>query len=561
VKIDDVDDLPDEAGVDRARWQEFGVRSVLGFPLHVQESVGGAFFFLTFEQRSWDEETAQELRLIANSVSGACVRHWATEEILQSERDLNRSQVIARVGSYSIVPDTSHVGFPPKGVLELSPQFRELFGLDAGPTSFEQVMSRIHPDDSERVQDAIQNDIISGTGFHHTYRVVWPDGTVHYVENRSTNEVDDTGNTTRVFGTVHDVTERVESKEQIESAYAEIEKLKDQLQEENLYLRDEIRVAHGFDKIMGDSPQLRKALIAAEKVAPTDVPVLILGETGTGKELIAQAIHDLSGRKENELISVNCAALSKDLIESELFGHEKGAFTGAHSQRKGRFELADGGTLFLDEVGELQGELQAKLLRVLQTGDFERLGGSQTLHANVRLIAATNKNLQSAVDDGDFRADLFYRISSFPVELPSLRDRPEDIPALAEFLVRKHAKRMDKDIHSISARTIRYLTNQNWPGNVRELEGMIQRALISTAGPVLEYTGSDSSEPDRLTLSDTDFANESADLRSVERQHILKVLESTQWVIDGKRGAASKMGVAPSTLRSKMKRLGIKRAE
>ncbi len=344
-------------------------------------------------------------------------------------------------------------------------------------------------------------------------------------------------------------------------AMLEIEQLKDQLHEENLYLREEVRVAYGFDKIIGDSRQLREALSAAEKVAPTDVPVLILGETGTGKELIAQAIHDLSERKDHALICVNCAALSKDLIESELFGHEKGAFTGAHSQRKGRFELADGGTLFLDEVGELHGELQAKLLRVVQTGDFERLGGSQTLHANARLIAATNKNLKSAVDDGEFRADLYYRISSYPVRLPPLRDRPEDIPALVEFLVAKHAKRMGKDIQSISARTIRYFASQRWPGNVRELEGTIQRALISTTGPVLDYVDSDGATSESLALSAAVPANEAADLRTVERQHIRKVLENTRWVIDGKRGAAAMMAVAPSTLRSKMKRLGIKRSE
>jgi len=479
---------------------------------------------------------------------------------MSSERDLARSQEIARVGSYSVIPDGSHLGFPPKGVFEVSPQCRKLFGIDAGQTSFEQMMSRIHPDDSQRVLDAIKKDITLGTGFHHTYRVVRPDGTVLYLENRSTNDFDENGHTKRIFGTVHDVTERVKSKEKIESAFAEIEKLKDQLQEENLYLREEIRVAHGFDKIIGDSQKLKKALVAVEKVAPTDVTVMILGETGTGKELIAQAIHDLSGRKDNALISVNCAALSKDLIESELFGHEKGAFTGAYSQRKGRFELADGGTLFLDEIAELAGKLQAKLLRVLQTGDFERLGGSETLHADVRLIAATNRDLKRAVDIGEFRADLYYRITTFLIEMPPLRERREDIPALAEYLVRKHSKRMGKDIKSISARTIRHMTDQEWPGNVRELEGFIQRALISASGPVLDYSETYESKPEFSASPDPVPADESADLRNVERQHILKVLKNTRWVIDGKLGAASKMSVPPSTLRSMMKRLGITRA-
>ena len=316
-----------------------------------------------------------------------------------------------------------------------------------------------------------------------------------------------------------------------------------------------------LDGIVASSEGMLAVCRMIEKVAPTDVTALLLGESGTGKELLARALHRLSPRSENNFVAINCAAIPENLLESELFGHEKGAFTGAHKQTLGKIELADGGTLFLDEIGELQGELQAKLLRVLQTGDFERLGGSQTLHANARLIAATNKNLESAVDDGDFRADLYYRISSFPVKLPPLRDRPEDIPALIEFLVGKHAKRMGKDIQSISARTIRYLTNQKWPGNVRELEGIIQRALISTTGPVLDYAESDGAEPESSTSSDAVPTDESADLRAVERQHILKVLENTRWVIDGKRGAASKMGVAPSTLRSKMKRLGIKRTK
>jgi PAS domain S-box-containing protein len=533
--------------------------SVLGIPARVGEKVAGCCTFTSFEQRHWREETVQELRLIADALTGACTRVRATEEVIRSEQDLARSQEVARVGSYSFVPEGSNTDYPPKGKLELSSQFCELYGLDEGQTSLEQVVSRIHPDDSVRVLNNIRKAIESGTRLVETYRVVRPDGTVLYLENRPHNVAGKSGAAERLFGTVQDVTERIESRKKIERAFAEIKKLKDQLQEENVHLREEIRVAHGFDKIIGNSAQLKKALMAAEKVAPTDVPVLILGETGTGKELIAQSIHDLSGRKDHALISVNCAALSKDLIESELFGHEKGAFTGAHSQRKGRFELADGGTLFLDEIGELQGELQAKLLRVLQTGEFERLGGSTTLGVDVRLIAATNKNLQRAVDDGDFRADLYYRIATFPIELPPLRERREDISTLAEFLVRKHAKRMGKDIQSISARTIRYLTNQSWPGNVRELEGFIQRALISAIGPVLDYSESHDSEPESSTSSESVPANESADLRNAERQHILKVLNSVRWVIDGKRGAAFRMGVAPSTLRSKMKRLGIKR--
>jgi transcriptional regulator with GAF, ATPase, and Fis domain len=456
--------------------------------------------------------------------------------------------------------ETPQASFSLNGRIKLSAQFRELYGIGAGQTSLEQVMSRIYPDDYERVVHAMEKGFMSGAPMRETYRVVRPDSTVLHLEGQHETDRDEKGYVKRIFGTVQDVTERIESRKQIERALAEIAKLKDQLQEENLYLREEIRAAHGFDKIIGNSPKLNSALKSVEKVAPTDVTVMILGETGTGKELIAQAIHDLSGRKNNALISVNCAALSKDLIESELFGHEKGAFTGAHSQRKGRFELADGGTLFLDEIGELPGELQAKLLRVLETGDFERLGGSETLHVDARLITATNRNIKRAVDEGEFRADLYYRINSFPIELPPLHERAEDIPALTEFFVQRHAKRMSKDIESISARTIRYLCKQKWPGNIRELEGFIQRALISTSGPVLDYSESHDSEPESSISPDSVPANASADLRNVEREHIFKVLKSTRWVVAGKHGAAMIMGVPPSTLRSMMKRLGIKRA-
>jgi transcriptional regulator with GAF, ATPase, and Fis domain len=256
------------------------------------------------------------------------------------------------------------------------------------------------------------------------------------------------------------------------------------------------------------------------------------------------------------MMCVNCAALANELIESELFGHEKGAFTGAHDRRKGRFELADGGTLFLDEIGEISGGLQAKLLRVIQEGEFERLGGSRTLRTDVRLITATNRDLQRAVDSGNFRADLYYRINSFPIHMPTLRDRKEDIPLLAEHLVRKHAGILSKNVESISARTLCYLQEQSWPGNIRELEGTILRALISTPGPVLDYIGAigetEVEAPDSLQAGPLS-------LLEAQRNHIVDALEQTNWVIEGKAGAASVLGLAPSSLRSKMKRLDIVR--
>ncbi|MDJ0698527.1 MAG: sigma 54-interacting transcriptional regulator [Woeseiaceae bacterium] len=343
-------------------------------------------------------------------------------------------------------------------------------------------------------------------------------------------------------------------------AFAEVENLKNQLEEENLQLREEVRLAHGFDEIVGEDPALQRCLRAVEKVAPTDVAVLLLGETGTGKELFARAIHKISARSDGPMISVNCPALPANLIESELFGHEKGAFTGAETSRRGRFEMAESGTLFLDEIGELPLELQAKLLRVLQTGEFERLGGTKTLHANVRLIAATNRNLQHSIERGEFRSDLYYRISSFPISLPALRDRKGDIPLLAEHFVHKHNERLGKSVEAISAKMIKELVNYAWPGNVRELESIIERALISSNGTtVLDLPG----ELRKITTPpppENGVSTENgADLVSVERNYIRNVLEQAKWKISGKDGAAAILGIPSSTLRSKMKKLGIER--
>ncbi len=343
-------------------------------------------------------------------------------------------------------------------------------------------------------------------------------------------------------------------------AFAEIENLKNQLEQENLQLREEVRLAHGFDEIVGEDPALQRCLRAVEKVAPTDVAVLLLGETGTGKELFARAIHKISARSDGPMVSVNCPALPANLIESELFGHEKGAFTGAEASRRGRFEMAEGGTLFLDEIGELPLELQARLLRVLQTGEFERLGGTKTLHADVRLIAATNRNLQHSIERGEFRSDLYYRISSFPISLPALRERKGDIPLLAEHFVHKHNGRLGKTVDAISAKMIKELVNYPWPGNVRELESTIERALITSNGTtVLELPGELLKVTTPTPSENGVSTGNGADLVTVERNYILSVLEQANWKISGKDGAAAVLGMPSSTLRSKMKKLGIER--
>jgi formate hydrogenlyase transcriptional activator len=333
-------------------------------------------------------------------------------------------------------------------------------------------------------------------------------------------------------------------------AYEEITRLKNKLAEEKLYLEEEIRSEHGFEDIIGDSKALKRVLDQVQVVAPTDSTVLIQGETGTGKELIARAIHRLSGRRERTFVKLNCAAIPTGLLESELFGHERGAFTGAISRKAGRFELADQGTIFLDEVGEIPLELQSKLLRVLQEQEFERLGSTKTIRVNVRLIAATNRDLKSLVEAKQFRGDLYYRLNVFPLTMPPLRDRREDIPTLVRYFTQHYAVRMNKPIHTIPAATLDTLSRYAWPGNIRELENLVERSVILTQGtdlqmPLSELKVEGSPTPAPTTLQDT------------EREHILRTLQETRWVIGGPGGAAVRLGLKRTTLTSKMKKLGI----
>jgi formate hydrogenlyase transcriptional activator len=349
-------------------------------------------------------------------------------------------------------------------------------------------------------------------------------------------------------------------------AYGQIAALKDQLAQEKLYLEDEIRSEMYFEDIVGTSAALRRVLHQVETVAPTDATVLIYGETGTGKELIARAIHNLSSRRPHAFVKLNCAAIPTGLLESELFGHEKGAFTGAVTQRIGRFELANRGTIFLDEIGDIPLEVQPKLLRVLQEREFERLGSPRTLRTDVRLIAATNRDLTAMVEAQTFRADLFYRVNVFPVHVPPLRERPDDIPLLVRYFAQQFARRMHKTIETIPADTMQALIQYPWPGNIRELQNVIERAVILSPGPVLQVPRTD------LTPRATDTAprqHEALDparrtpMRSVleeaERQHILRMLEETNWVVAGPHGAAVRLGMKRSTLQFRMQKLGISR--
>jgi transcriptional regulator with GAF, ATPase, and Fis domain len=335
-----------------------------------------------------------------------------------------------------------------------------------------------------------------------------------------------------------------------ETALYEIEKLREQLEAERAYLQEEIKLEYNHENIIGQSDGINYILYKVEQIAPSDTIVLVLGETGTGKELVARAIHELSLRKGRALMKVNCATLPSNLIESELFGHEKGAFTGAHAKHLGRFEVADGATLFLDEIGELPMELQAKLLRVIQDGEFERLGSSRTIKIDVRIIAATNRNLEEEVQKGRFREDLWYRLNVFPITMPPLRDRSDDIPLLVDFFVKKITKRMGKSIEIIPTRVMNALKDYQWPGNVRELENVLERAVINSSGPKLRLV-------DDLKPSKRDLPAPRETLETVERNHILRILHQTQWKVSGKGGAAEILGLNRSTLRARMRKLDI----
>jgi formate hydrogenlyase transcriptional activator len=366
----------------------------------------------------------------------------------------------------------------------------------------------------------------------------------------------------KVETALHELTNALETRvrlrtEELEQRNEEVKQLRDQLYKENIVLREDVDKASMFEEIVGASPALQEVLSRVAKVAPTDSTVLLTGETGTGKELVARAIQKRSQRSSHAFVSVNCAAIPTGLLESELFGHEKGAFTGAIAQRIGRFELADGGTVFLDEVGEIPLELQSKLLRVLQEREFERLGSTRTLRTDARLIAATNRDLREMVEQQKFREDLFYRLNVFPIDVPALRERSEDIPLLVNHFTQRFARRMNRTIETIPAETMAALTQYPWPGNIRELQNLIERAVILSHGPVLQVPLRDL---DNCTAPRRDNGKDQT-LEAAERARILAILKETRWVLAGARGAAARLGMNRSTLQFRLKKLGIVRAD
>ncbi|HSE18151.1 MAG TPA: sigma 54-interacting transcriptional regulator [Pyrinomonadaceae bacterium] len=416
----------------------------------------------------------------------------------------------------------------------------------------ERWMEVIHPEDYEACLESYAGSFEKRQPVELEYRVRRHDGEYRWVYDTGIPRFSSDGTFLGYIGSALDITERKEAEVALQTAHEELHQLKNQLEAENISLQQELQLDENFGEIVGQSDAIKYVLFKITQVAPTDSTVLITGETGTGKELAARAIHGASSRKDRPLIKVNCGALSPTLIESELFGHEKGAFTGAAGRKQGRFELANGGTIFLDEIGELPPESQVKLLRVIQENEFERLGGSKTIKVDVRIVAATNRNLKLEVEQGRFREDLWYRLNVYPVTMPPLRQRKEDISLLVEHFVHVYARKFGKAISSVAPRTMQILQAHSWPGNIRELANVIERAVIHTQGSVLQLV-------DDFKRVDDESSNKT--LEEVEREYIIRTLEKTGWRIEGPYGAAKILGLNPSTLRTRMLKLGIQRRQ
>ena len=409
-------------------------------------------------------------------------------------------------------------------------------------------------DDRGRVRNEIEDKIRHGKHFEIKYRIQKSTGEIRWVWERGITVSHGKGHPEIIEGFITDITDIKNAEQALIEKEEALRKLKDQLKEETIYLREEIKLTSNFEDIISTSESFKTVLYDVEKVAPTDSTVLITGETGTGKELIARALHNNSNRSKRSLVSVNCAALPSEMIESELFGHEKGAFTGAYERKTGRFEYAHEGTIFLDEIGELPLNLQTKLLRVLQEGEFQRLGSPKTTKVNVRVITATNRNLKKAVENGEFRDDLYYRLNVFPIHIPPLRERKEDIPLLVNHFIKKYGKKTGNTIIQTSQKVMNRLLKYNWPGNIRELENIIERAVIlSENGRIKPGTWI----PDGKTTSNKTINT----LEENEREHILKALHETKWRVSGENGAANLLGIKRTTLQARMKKLNITKPE
>ena len=549
VLVLSTENMPPEAARDQEMRRHFGVKSSVVIPLSAggKPIIGVLAFDTLWAERAWPAETVKRLTLVAEVFTNALERKRSDEALRESEARLSLAANSAEAGLWELDCSTN--------LFWATEEARDIFGYGSEEViSMERFETSVHPDDLELVQKVIARALDEREPVNIEYRILDGDGCLKWVSSRGQPYFKPTGEPDRLMGVSIDISERKRLESEHNERLKEIEKLKLQLENENVYLRKELTLEKGFDKIVGESKALKSVIFSANQVASTDATVLILGETGTGKGMMANTIHQISARKDRTFVTVNCSALPQNLIESELFGREKGAFTSAHARQAGRFEVAEGGTIFLDEIGETPLELQSKLLRVLQEGEFERLGSSKTIKVNVRVIAATSRDLKKEIRERRFREDLFYRLNVFPISIPPLRQRTEDIPLLAQYFTEKYAIKMNKQIKSIPKATIKTLLEYDWPGNVRELEHVIERGVIMTSGRSFRLTSQLKSS---LSVDSKDEPLK--DLATMEREHILKALRKTYWRIEGPSGAASILKLHPSTLRSRIKKLDIRR--
>ena len=507
-------------------------------------------------------QTAREVeRLLINIRERECAedalreqlteRRRAEEELRRSEAYLAEGQRLSHTGSWARNVSSGEVFW--------SQETFRIYGFDSekAKPGYPTFLERVHPDDRPLVEQMVDTAVHETTDWELDYRIVLPDLSIKHVHAVGHPVVNEYGDLVEYIGTVMDVTHQHEGRAALEKAFDEIKSLKDQLHRENLALREEIDQLSTFEEIVGSSPALQAVLSRVARVAPTDSTVLIVGETGTGKELVARAIHKRSQRSARPFVSVNCAAIPPSLIASELFGHEKGAFTGAQQRRLGRFELAEGGTIFLDEIGELPAEAQVALLRVLQEREFERVGDCHPISTDVRVIAATNRNLQAAIAAGTFRLDLFYRLSIFPIEVPPLRERNEDIPMLLEYFIKRYASRAGKNIKNLDKRTLELFQSYDWRGNVRELQNVIERYVILCDSEVFSvdenWLSGESLQPNCQSRP------VGKKLLDQQKKLIEAALAESKGRVAGPCGAAAKLGIPSSTLESKIKALEIKK--
>jgi formate hydrogenlyase transcriptional activator len=542
-------DLPEEAAIDKQSRQSYGVESTVVIPLQISgEQIDGIISFETlYREHVWDQKEVERLQLVADMFANALMRKRAETILITSEERLSLAAESAEAGLWELDYDSM--------TFWATDEARRMFDFRSDEIiTMVSVEQSVHPDDLNHLRESISTSFQERTRLDVEYRIRTRANKKKWICSRGRPYFRDDGFPSRLLGVSIDITARKELEEQNRIHLGEIDLLKQQLEQENYYLREDLKRVQGFEHIIGQSEQFQSVLRSATQVAPTVATVLLTGETGTGKGVLAHTIHQLSYRSGRPCVTVNCAALPANLIESELFGREKGAFTGADAKQAGRFEVANRGTLFLDEIGDLPLDMQVKLLRVLQEGEFERLGSSETVRVDVRIIAATGRDLIEAVRSGRFREDLFYRLNVYPITIPPLRERRDDITPLAHHFIQKHSRRMGKKIDRVPKDVLNRMLNYSWPGNVRELEHLIERSVIVSSGRTLvvdlKYLRS---------LSASSDSDEKNDLAAVERSHINHVLDLTNWKIEGPGGAAETLDLHPSTLRYKLNKLGIKR--